>query len=90
MFNIIFLHNTLHTLSNDDSITIHSFDNGNGIQIFYRNDYFNKLDKLILDKSIFCEITVDDKKVHPIISKENSIVEFLSKNLKHYSSAKEF
>ena len=86
----VYLHNTLHTLSNIDSITIHRLHNGNGIQIFSSTDYFNKLDKLILDIIIFCEISVHDKKVHRIISKEDSIVKFKRKNLKHYSSAKVF
>ena len=62
----------------------------NGIQIFNSADYFSKLDKLILDKSKSCDISVDDNKVHPIISKENSIVKFVNRNIKHYLSAKEF
>ena len=86
----IYLHNTLHALSNDDSKKIYSFDKCNGIQMFSSTDYFDKLDKLILDKSKFCEISVDDNKVHPIISKENSIVKFLEKNVKHCLSTKEF
>ena len=86
----IYLHNTPHTLSNDDSIKILRFDKGNAIQIFNSADYFSKLDKLTLDKSKFYEISVDDNKVHPIIFKENIIAKFLNKNLNHYLSAKEF
>ena len=86
----VHLHNTLHTLSNGDSIKICTFDKSNGIQILNSTDYFDKLDKLIVDKSKFCEILVDDNKVHPIISRENSIVKFLNKNLKHYLSANGF
>ena len=64
LFNIIFLHDTLHTLSNVDSIKIHRFDKGNDIQIFNSTDYVNKLDKLILDKRVFCELSVHEYKVY--------------------------
>ena len=33
---------------------------------------------------------MDNNKVHPSTSKENSIVKFFDKNAKHYLSAKEF
>ena len=37
-----------------------------------------------------CAILVDDNKVNPIISKENSILKFLYKSLKHYLSVRDF
>ena len=85
----VYLHNTLRTLSNVDSINICRSDNGNGIQIFNISNYFDKLDKLILDKIKFREILVDNNKVHPTIPRENSIFKSLDKNCKHYFSASE-
>ena len=38
------------------------------------NDYYAKFYDLILNTKNFTEITISDGKIHPIISKENSIV----------------
>ena len=65
-----YLHNTLHALSNSDSIKICRFEEGNGMQIFNSTNYLNKFYKLTLDKSEFCKIIVNDNKAHPVISKE--------------------
>ena len=45
-------------------------------------DYYAKLDDLILRRIKCNEFTINDGKIHPIISKEYSIVRFLSKNVK--------
>ena len=66
-------------MSNDHSINVCKFDKGNGIQIFYSTYYFNKHSKLTLNKSKFSEILQNNRKVHPIDSKEN-----VKQNLKHH------
>ena len=60
------------------------FDKGNGVLIINDYDYYAKLDDLILNTKKFTEITISDSKIHPIISKENSIVRFKKKNVKPY------
>ena len=47
-------------------------------------DYYAELDDLILNTKFFNEFAINDGKIHPIISKENSIVTFFSKNAKPY------
>ena len=48
------------------------------------NDYYGKLFGLILDTRTITEITINDDKIHTIISKENSIVGFFNINVKPY------
>ena len=37
-------------------------------------DYYAKLDDIILNTKEITELTINDGKIHPMISKENSIV----------------
>ena len=53
-------------------------------------DYFEKLDKIVLDKSKFKEVNTENRKAHPIISKENSITRFLIAKLKPFIAEKVF
>ena len=70
------LHKILLDLKNDKSIKLCKFDKGNGVLIINDYDYYAKLDDLILYIKKFTEVTISDSKIHPIISKENSIVRF--------------
>ena len=47
-------------------------------------DYYAKLKDLILNIKKITQIAIGDGKIHPIISKENSIVRFLNNNVKPY------
>ena len=78
------LHKILLDLKNDNTIKLCKFDKGNGVLIINDYDYYAKLDDLILNTKKFTEITISDSKIHPIISKENSIVRFFNKNVKPY------
>ena len=49
-------HKTLTNLKNDKNINVCSFDKGNGIVIMNSKEYFETLDKIVLDKSKFEEI----------------------------------
>ena len=70
------LHRILVRLAQVPSIKICKFDKGNGVAIFSAKDYYDKLDKVILDKSKFEELNQDLSKNHPIIQKEKSILYF--------------
>ena len=80
------LHETLRKLRNDRSISVCSFDKGNGVIIMNNPDYFEKLDKIVLDTTKFKEIKHGLGKPHPIIQKENSIIRYLKKNVKPFVS----
>ena len=54
-------------------------DKGNGELIFNDYDNYTNLDDLILNTKQFTEITIRDDKIHPIITKDNSIVRFKKK-----------
>ena len=71
-------------LRKDDSIKVCSFDKGNGVVILDSDDYYQKLDSIVLDKSKFKEIPVNPKKSHPIIAKENSIIRVLNRYVKPF------
>ena len=73
------LHRNLFRLAQDPSIKICKFDKGNGVAIFSAKDYYNKLDKVILDKSKFEEINQNLSENHPIIQKEKSISYYIRK-----------
>ena len=60
------------------------FDKGSVVLIINDYDYYSKFDDLIPSTKIFTEITISDGIKHPIISKENSIVRSLNKNVKPY------
>ena len=76
-------HRTLQALSRNKEIKICKYDKGNGVVVLDNDDYFNKLDKIVLDKEKFEEIRVDSNKVHPIISNEDSIKRYLYNHVKN-------
>ena len=78
------VHQTLLSLSKDKNIKVCKFDKGNGVIILNSNDYFNKLDHIVLDDSKFKLVDVGDGE-HPIITAENS----LKKNLTKFSKENE-
>jgi hypothetical protein len=68
------LHRTLRDLRNDSNIKVCSFDKGNGVVILDSDDYYEKLDTIVLDTTKFKEIPIDNEGLHPIIKKENTII----------------
>jgi len=78
------LHGVLNGLRKDKSIKVCSYDKGNGVVILDTDEYNKKLDEIVLDKSKFQEVKIDENKPHPIISKERSISRFLSTNIKKF------
>ena len=57
--------------------------------IFSAKDYYDKLDKVILDKSKFEEINQDLSENHPIIQKEKSISYYIRKYFKKVTNYQE-
>ena len=82
-------HRTLKTLKSDRSIKVCSFDKGSGIVIVNTEDYYEKLDQIILDNSKFQQIP-DSGKTHPIIRNERKIADFLKTNVKEKIGVKDF
>ena len=76
------LHRTIMALSRNKNIKICRYDKGNGVVVLNNDDYYNKLDTIILDKDKFEEITVDITKQHPVVSNEDSIKRYLAGNVK--------
>ena len=75
-----YLHKTLIRLRNDKHIKLCSLDKGNGICILNTEDYYKKLDTIILDEDKFVQLEVDINatnhdvlKKAPWIKKEDSI-----------------
>ena len=54
-------HNTLKKLALDKKIKVCKFDKGNGVVILDSENYFEKLDKIILDKTKFVEVKMDSE-----------------------------
>ena len=81
-------HRTLRNLKKDQNIKICSFDKGNGIVIVNSKEYFEKLDTIVLDKSKFEEITINQKATHPVIRNETAIRKYLRQNVKDHVSKK--
>ena len=79
-------HKTLLDLSRDKSIKVCSFDKGNGLVILNSKDYYNKLDKIINDKTKFSIIEPNSEKphLHPVIKKQNSVVYHINTYIKPY------
>ena len=50
------VHKTLSNLSKNSLIKVCKMDKGNGVVVLNKTDYFNKLDKIVLDKNRFEEI----------------------------------
>ena len=84
------LHRILDTLKRDNNIKVCKFDKGNGTVILDSDDYYKKLDKIVLDDTKFKEIDTKKTKTHPVINKENTIKRFLAKFIKPFVSAEEY
>ena len=56
-------------------------DKGNGVAILNSTDYYEKLDKIVNDRSTFVELQIDSDK-HPLIAKENFLAYYIRKYLK--------
>ena len=69
----------MDTLKRDNNIKVCKFDKGNGTVILDSDDYYKKLDKIVLDDTKFKEIDTKKTKTHPVINKENTIKRFLAK-----------
>ena len=83
-------HETLKSLKKDPTIKVCSFDKGNGTVIVNASEYFDKLDKIVFDKSKFQEVPVSPNLAHPVIRNENSVKSYLRKNVKEYISKDDF
>ena len=77
-------------MKKDSNIKECKFDKGNGTVILDSDDYYKKLDKIVLDDSKFKEIDTKKTKTHPVINKENTIKRFLAKFIKPFVSADEY
>ena len=78
------LHRTLDKLQKNDKIKICKYDEGRGVAILDKEDYFGKLDSIIDDSSKFERINVTESKQHPVITKEASISYYVRKCFKSY------
>ena len=74
------LHCTLNKLSQDSKIKVCRYDKGNGVAILTCTDYYEKLNKIVSDRSKFVELQIDSSK-HPLIAKENSLAYYIRKYL---------
>ena len=78
-------HKYLIALSRDDTISIVKFDKGNGICIMEKDNYLNKLDKIINDKNKFQIVESKRKNArHPIFRRKEKIKEEIKKHIKPY------
>ena len=62
------------------------YDKGNRVVVLNSEDYYSKLDHIFDDPTKFIKVNTDGK-VHPIISKENSINYHINKYLKSYDNS---
>ena len=77
----------LGALSKDKSIKICKQDKRNGLVILNSNEYFKKLDEIILDQTKFVEVVPKRKSnIYPLISRETSIGKYIKKCLKQFKS----
>ena len=60
-------HKLIRNLKNYPNIKVGSFDKGNVIAIVDSDEYFEKLDKIVLDKAKFEEIFVSPTMSHPVL-----------------------
>ena len=74
-------HKTLEGLCSDKGINLCKYDKGNGVVVLDSSDYFNKLDKIILDATKFQEVKVVNGCEHPILQNENEINSILYRNI---------
>ena len=85
-------HRTLNSLKKDTSIKVCRLDKGNGVAILRTDDYYKKLNKIVLDRSKFKYVDfdvncdVDLCKSAPWIRKEESIKYYIRTYLSAISS----
>lgn len=77
------IHKTLKKLAMNKNIKVCKFDKGNGTVILNSEDYFKKLDSIILDESKFEKIKSEGDS-HPILKNEVSIQNFLRTKVKPF------
>ena len=79
------LHRTLRNLRNNKSIKVCRFDKGSGTVVLDTDDYFSKLDSIVLSNK-FVELAVTDHKHHPTVKTEASIQYYLNRYIKPHVS----
>ena len=74
-------HKVLKNLANNKKLKICKFDKGAGVAILNSNDYYEKLEKIVNDKTKFKKIIINDKKPtnHPVFKKYSSVKNYISK-----------
>ena len=80
------LHSIPCKLRQNENIKICQYDKGNGVVVLNSEDYYSKLDHIIDDPTKFMKV-ITDRKVHPIIAKQNSINYYINKYLKPYDNS---
>ena len=75
------LHCILNKLSQDSKIKVGLclYDKGNGVAILNSTNYYEKLDKIVNDRSKFVELQIDSSK-HSLIAKKKTLKLITSKN----------
>lgn len=75
----------IKSLKSNSDIRIVPFDKGNGIAILDTNDYINKLETIVKDKTKFTPIMYSENNFlldHPVVKQQNKIKYFLNKYVK--------
>ena len=81
------IHKTLRRLRSNSGIRICKYDKGRGTVILNADDYFKKLDSIILTNK-FVEVTVPDNPIHhPTIKTEKSIQSYINRHIRTHISA---
>ena len=91
------VHKTLSNLSKNSLIKVCKMDKGNGVVVLNKTDYFNKLDKIVLDKNRFEEINYNlnshstkNCKLAPWIIQENKVIYYCRNYIKHLVDQKTY
>lgn len=71
-------------MSKDGNIKVCKYDKGTGVVLMNSEDYFSKMDTIVLDKSKFKEVPVNENKKHPILARQSSVIYFLDTYLKPF------
>lgn len=80
------LHRTLNLLRKNQDVKICRFDKGSGTVLLKKDDYYKKLDSIVLS-SKFVEVPAGDIKHHPVLKTESSIQYFLNQYIKQHVNA---
>lgn len=68
-------------MSKNENIKVCRFDKGNGVVILDSDDYFDKLDNIVLDQTKFQEVQIVNDR-HPIIANEITVQNYLRTKVK--------